>query len=75
MAFQHTPLGIPPVEIISTHPQSNNEYSDFTSDDIEDVQVEIRNMSQHSFLNFTVDGVSTESIDVMCAICQFLDGK
>ena len=75
MDFQHSPPGIPLIEIISTCPQSNNECSDFTTDAVEDVQVTISNMPQHSFMNFAVDSVSVETVDVMCAICQFLDGK
>ena len=33
------------------------------------------NMLQHSFLNFSVDGVYVETVDIMCAIYQILDGK
>ena len=75
MDFQYTPPGIPSVEIISACPQSSNEWSNFTSDTIEAVQVTISSIPQHSFLNLAVDGVSVESIDVMYAICQLLDRK
>ena len=75
MAFQYTPSGIPPVEIISACPNFSNECSNFTSDSIEAVQVAISSIPHHSFLNFDVDGVSEESIDVMYAICQFLNWK
>ena len=34
VAFQYTPPGIPPVEIISYRPKSSNECSNLTSDDI-----------------------------------------
>ena len=69
------PPGIPSVEIISARPQPSNEFSNFTSDLIEAVQVYISSIPQHSFLKFSVDGVSVESIDVMYAICKLLNGK
>ena len=75
MAFQYTPPGIPPVEIISARTQSSNECSNLKSDAIEAVKVDIISIPQHSFLNFAVDGVSVESIDVMYGICQLLNGK
>ena len=75
MDFQHMPPGIPPVEIISARPNFNNECSDFSTDSVEAVQVDISKMPQHSFMNFSVDGVYVETVDVMCAICQLLYGK
>ena len=75
MDFQHTPPGILPVEIKSAWPQYNNECFDFATDSVEAVQVDISKMPQHSFMNFSVDGVYVETVDVMCAICQLLYGK
>ena len=75
MAFQYTPPGISPIEIISSRTQYSNKCSNFTSDPIEAVQVSISSITQHSFLNFYVDGVYVEYIDVMYAVCQSLNGK
>ena len=69
------PTGIPPVEIVFARPQYTNECYEFTTYAVGSVQVTISNMPHQPFMNFAVDGVSVETVDVMCAICQLLDGK
>jgi hypothetical protein len=74
MFFQKPPPGVSPIVIISAQPQSNNECSSFTSDIMNADDLVTKQVKSTSFVNFSVDGMSLETKDVMTAICNFLSG-
>jgi hypothetical protein len=76
-SFQSCPPGMSPVEIVEARPQTSNETSSFTNETVEAaLEAASKNITaQRFFTNFAVYGVSTESHDVMTAICKFLDGN
>ena len=74
VVFQQVRSGLPPVEIIASRQQSNNESSDFTNVVVHAAATISEETPNRSLLSFAVDGVSVESKDVMTANCKFLDG-
>ncbi len=74
MFFQKPPPVVPPIVIISAWPQLNNECSSFTADIMNAADLVTKQVKSTSFVNFSVDGVSLETKDVMTTICNFLSG-
>ena len=71
MSFQNTPEGIPTIEVAAVRPQTNDE-SGFVK--IMETAAGLAALgSGNRFVNFTVDGISCESMRVTLTICKFLE--
>ena len=66
MPFQSTASGVPPIVIVSAHPQGTNETRNFVQK-LNTTAVEA-GYNKSSYTNFCVDGVSYESDDVRKSI-------
>ena len=75
ISFQNIPKHISPMAIVAARPQGNNETSSFTKDVCEAASLVVKDLDNVRFTNFTTDGVSVETYDILQTLCQFLDGK
>ena len=65
--------GVSPSVIVTAHPQSSNETSDFVQA-VEHV-ASVAAWNRTCFIGFVVDGVSVESEDMRQSICNFISCK
>lgn len=73
--FQNVTPSTSPMQVIAARPQTINEATKFTNDMCKACKKITEEVEGNKFANFSTDGVSVESNDIITTLCEFLDGK